>query len=59
MRRRDLTDELTDGLGGARHEARFDSLSAPIARIHRALMNEFDPHAVFDRERLLPAQPAH
>jgi len=44
---------------GARHETRFDSLSAPIARIHRALMNEFDPHAVFDRERLLPAQPAH
>ena len=41
---------------GARHEARFDALSAPIERIHRALMNEFDPDAVFDRGRLLPAR---
>jgi len=39
---------------GARHEARFDTLSAPLERIHRALMNEFDPDAVFDRGRLLP-----
>ena len=40
---------------GARHEARFDALSAPLERIHRALLNEFDPDAVFDRGRLLPA----
>ena len=34
---------------------RFDTLSAPVERIHRALMNEFDPHAVFDRARLHPS----
>ncbi len=34
---------------------RFDALSRPLARIHRALMNEFDPHAVFHRGRLYPA----
>lgn len=34
---------------------RFDSLSAPLERIHRALLAEFDPHAVFDRQRLYPA----
>lgn len=34
---------------------RFDTLSAPVERIHRALMNEFDPHAVFDRARLYPS----
>ncbi|MGO4395645.1 glycolate oxidase subunit GlcE [Variovorax sp. M-6] len=38
---------------------RFDTLSAPIERIHRALMNEFDPHAVFDRARLYPTIPAN
>lgn len=32
---------------------RFDALSAPIARIHRALMQEFDPHRIFNRGRLL------
>ena len=32
---------------------RFDALSAPVARIHQALMHEFDPHRVFDRARLL------
>ncbi|KQU86519.1 glycolate oxidase [Variovorax sp. Root318D1] len=32
---------------------RFDALSAPIARIHHALMREFDPHSLFDRARLL------
>jgi glycolate oxidase FAD binding subunit len=31
---------------------RFDALSAPIARIHRALMREFDPHRIFNRGRL-------
>lgn len=31
---------------------RFDTLSAPIARIHRALMQEFDPHRIFNRGRL-------
>jgi glycolate oxidase FAD binding subunit len=31
---------------------RFDALAAPIERIHRALMREFDPAAVFDRGRL-------
>ena len=34
---------------------RFDALSAPMARIHRALMKEFDPHQIFNRGRLLPA----
>ena len=32
---------------------RFDALSAPVARIHQALMHEFDPHRIFDRARLL------
>ena len=32
---------------------RFDALSAPVARIHHALMREFDPHGLFDRARLL------
>ncbi len=32
---------------------RLDALSAPVARIHRALMHEFDPHRLFDRGRLL------
>jgi glycolate oxidase FAD binding subunit len=31
---------------------RFDALSAPVARIHRALMREFDPHRIFNRGRL-------
>ena len=31
---------------------RFDTLSAPVARIHRALMHEFDPHRIFNRGRL-------
>ncbi len=31
---------------------RFDSLDAPLARIHRALVREFDPHAVFHHGRL-------
>jgi glycolate oxidase FAD binding subunit len=35
---------------------RFDALSAPLRRIHDALMREFDPHAVFDRARLFPAE---
>jgi len=34
---------------------RFDGLSAPSARIHQALMREFDPHGIFDRARLLAA----
>ncbi len=34
---------------------RFDALSAPLARIHRALMKEFDPDAVFHRGRIYPA----
>ena len=40
---------------GHRVLGRFDALSPPLARIHRALMREFDPHAVFDRARLYPA----
>jgi glycolate oxidase FAD binding subunit len=32
---------------------RFDAMSAPIERIHRALMREFDPHGIFNRGRLL------
>ncbi|CKV78324.1 Uncharacterised protein [Mycobacterium tuberculosis] len=35
------------------HEPRFDSMSAPIERIQRALMREFDPHGLFHRGRLL------
>jgi glycolate oxidase FAD binding subunit len=31
---------------------RFDTLSPPLERIHRALMREFDPHAVFHSGRL-------
>jgi len=31
---------------------RFDALSAPVERIHRALMREFDPHRIFNRGRL-------
>jgi glycolate oxidase FAD binding subunit len=34
---------------------RFDALSTPVERIHRALMQEFDPYAVFHRGRLYPA----
>ena len=34
---------------------RFDALSMPAARIHQALMREFDPHGIFDRARLLAA----
>ncbi len=34
---------------------RFDALSAPIERIHRALMREFDPQGLFNRGRLLAA----
>jgi glycolate oxidase FAD binding subunit len=34
---------------------RFDALSPPVERIHRALMREFDPHAVFHRGRLYAA----
>ncbi|MBO9516216.1 MAG: glycolate oxidase subunit GlcE [Variovorax sp.] len=40
---------------GHRVLGRFDALSASIERIHRALMQEFDPHAVFHRGRLYPA----
>jgi glycolate oxidase FAD binding subunit len=35
---------------------RFDVLSAPAARIHRALMQEFDPQGIFNRGRLLAAE---
>jgi glycolate oxidase FAD binding subunit len=38
-----------------RAPGRFDALSAPIERIHRALMRAFDPHALFDCGRLCPA----
>ena len=34
---------------------RFDTLSAPVARIHHALIREFDPHGIFNRARLLGA----
>jgi glycolate oxidase FAD binding subunit len=34
---------------------RFDALSAPVERIQRALMREFDPHGLFNRGRLLAA----
>jgi glycolate oxidase FAD binding subunit len=45
---RPATGDGTEAVG------RFDPLSAPIERIHRALMASFDPHAVFDRTRLYP-----
>jgi glycolate oxidase FAD binding subunit len=35
--------------------ARFDAMTPPVARIHQALVREFDPHGLFDRTRLLPA----
>ncbi|MEJ1162909.1 glycolate oxidase subunit GlcE [Variovorax sp. CCNWLW186] len=35
---------------------RFDAMSAPAARIHRALMQEFDPQRIFNRGRLLAAE---
>jgi glycolate oxidase FAD binding subunit len=31
-------------------------LSAAVARIHRALMHEFDPHRIFNRGRLFAAE---
>jgi glycolate oxidase FAD binding subunit len=40
---------------GHRVLGRFDALSAPVERIHRAWMREFDPLAVFHRGRLYPA----
>ncbi|CAN5890104.1 glycolate oxidase subunit GlcE [soil metagenome] len=43
--------EATDASAPA---SRFDALSPPLARIHRALMKEFDPHQIFNRGRLLP-----
>jgi glycolate oxidase FAD binding subunit len=43
-----------DATPAARSVPRFDALSAPVERIHRALMREFDPQGVFDRARLLP-----
>ena len=36
--------------------SRFDAMSAPVARIHRALMHEFDPQRIFNRGRLLAAE---
>jgi glycolate oxidase FAD binding subunit len=41
----------TDGAVAA---GRFDAVSAPIERIHRALIQSFDPHGVFHRGRLYP-----
>ncbi len=35
--------------------SRFDALSAPLERIHRALQREFDPAGIFNRGRLLAA----
>ena len=31
---------------------RFDALSAPLERIHRALKREFDPRGIFNPGRL-------
>ncbi|MGJ7567690.1 glycolate oxidase subunit GlcE [Variovorax sp. GB1R11] len=47
-----LPGEHTGEHTGA-HVPRFDAMSAPIERIHRALMREFDPHGLFNRGRLL------
>ncbi|RZI90618.1 MAG: glycolate oxidase subunit GlcE, partial [Variovorax sp.] len=38
----------------ARFVPKFDTLSAPLARIHQALKHEFDPHRIFNRGRLYP-----
>ncbi|RZL87041.1 MAG: glycolate oxidase subunit GlcE [Variovorax sp.] len=46
---------MPSDIHGQRVLGRFDALSPAIERIHRALMNEFDPHAVFHRARLYPA----
>jgi len=40
--------------GGAVAAGRFDAVSTPIERIHRALIQSFDPHGVFHRGRLYP-----
>ncbi|RQO35291.1 glycolate oxidase subunit GlcE [Variovorax sp. KBW07] len=49
---------LPAGAGADAHHGipRFDALSAPVARIHRALMQEFDPHRLFNRGRLFAAE---
>ena len=41
-----------NGEAGGGAVPRFDRLEPAVERIHRALMREFDPHAVFDRGRL-------
>jgi glycolate oxidase FAD binding subunit len=46
-----------DATPAARSVPRFDALSAPVERIHRALLREFDPQGVFDSARLL-AEPS-
>ena len=47
------------GRAAADSAPRFDALTAPLARIHAALLREFDPHGVFDGGRLHPpAAPA-
>jgi glycolate oxidase FAD binding subunit len=40
------------GAEGSAGQARFDALSPPLARIQGALIREFDPDVVFDRQRL-------
>ncbi|AMM24560.1 glycolate oxidase subunit GlcE [Variovorax sp. PAMC 28711] len=41
-----------DSLGAATDSVpKFDALSPPLARIHRALKHEFDPHRIFNRGR--------
>jgi glycolate oxidase FAD binding subunit len=35
--------------------ARFDTLTAPLVRIHQQLKHEFDPAGIFNRGRLSPA----
>ena len=47
--------EATEATDTSEPASRFDALSAPLARIHRALMKEFDPHNIFNRDRLLSA----
>lgn len=44
---------LPAAVGTQDNVPRFDAMSAPVERIQRALMREFDPHGLFNRGRLL------
>jgi glycolate oxidase FAD binding subunit len=45
----------TSAITPAARIPRFDALSAPLARVHAALMREFDPQRIFNPGRLYAA----